>query len=89
MNVTTRSEALKIEYSDHYPSILPDGRRKTFEEVFIPPSGNSTRRGAEKHLNDIHGEHPTSLGWVCFEGHSGFFEEKDQYFPWAHYAKYA
>ena len=82
MNVTTRSEALKIEYSNN-------GRRKIFEEVFIPPSGNSTRRGAKKHLNDIHDEHPTSLGWVCFEGHSGLFEEKDQYFPWAHYAKYA
>ena len=98
MNVTTRREALKIEYSDPYPSILPDGRRKTFEEVFIPPSGNSTRRGAEKHLNDIRAKHDSEHGWVCDPnnegGHEGIFEEIDRrtkrklFFAWRHHAVY-
>lgn len=95
--VTTRSEAKQIEYNDSYPRILPDGRRKVYEEVFIPSSGDYTRGDAENHLNKIHGEHDSEHGWVCDPnnegGHEGIFEEKDRngillYFAWRHQARY-
>ena len=95
MNVTTRSEALKIEYSDPYPRTLPDGRKIALltEEVFIASSGDYTRKEAEKKLNKIREEHPSKNGWECF-GHEGIFEEIDRrtkrklFFAWRHHAVY-
>lgn len=46
-----------------------NGKVKTFEETFRSPFEKDTESDALRTLNAIREEHPSSLGWVEFEGY--------------------
>lgn len=90
MTVTTRHDAKSLAYTSPYPKVLPDGRRRVYEEVFINPGGEMTAELANRHLQKIREGHDKKSGWTCEAGHEGVFKDVDgRWYAYRHHAKYA